>query len=257
MVDGDPNVNKISEIRRSHARAIVRSILTHGLLAYDAQVKIGIKSLTSMDHRPHVNGLFVFPASYPFQRGPVHEMDVNGYMHKASVLKGGDNATIAKHLLQQSLYGDGSPRGLVYALYHVLVERENENYSHWTKPIVDERLQNNVVFALPARQIPLADYVTEGLYADVRIQNPVKPSIVLAPEMLRDDLGDLLEGFDGIVKYIDARETRPFAGRMKDYSHVPDYESALRELANELGEPIFFHGVRLPTEEDVVSGRVG
>lgn len=33
---------------------------------------------------------------------------------------------------------------------------------------------------------------------------------------------------------------------------VPDYESTLRTIVDEIGEPIWVHGVRLPTQEDVL-----
>ena len=91
--------------------------------------------------------------------------------------------------------------------------------------------------------------VTEG--TNLAIRQEVEPDLFLYacfPKAIWDGLSqDIRESLPGIpMKFISGLIKRTL---VYDLS-VPDYESAITEILQEVGRPIWVHAVRLPTEDD-------
>lgn len=261
MVDKSPKKDQLTAIRRDHARKIVRSILTEGLLPAAEQRAKGGSPLLSMDDKSFICGQFVFPPNQQFERLSFKgdssyqsvTVNVNGYTYKQAVPT--EVEDVPGYLLQKALYGSAPfPRELVYSALPVIAERRDESFVDWKEDVVQERMQNNVLVVVPVSRINPNAYVPPGDHEDIRVNQSVHPiGVMLIPEGLRQDLGDLVPS-DNFVGNITRSVLNPF---VKKDLHIPNYEAALRELVATFDEPVFIHAVRLPTIEDVASGRIG
>lgn len=262
--DRDPR--SVSEIRRGSARQTVRNILTQGILPDQEQRAGGGKTLRSNATDPSlVHGLFVYPSSQDFVEDTATGLKiatVNGYQHHEIIPDGQSNQY--EYLLNMSLYGIGRFPADPYALYHVLVEREDMELTDLTRRVIEDRTQNSIVVATPAGNIPSENFVPQAIvrekgiirHSDVRVRGRVPVSIVFIPEALSGDFGDILEGFRGEVVLVPNKQLPALQRRYPQDLLVPDYKTALLAAVEESG-PLFIHGVRLPTNEDIVEGRAG
>lgn len=265
MKNGEPKENQLGEIRKEHARKIVRSVLTEGVMSAEAQVARGNKPLRSMDNFPFLCGHFAFPPGYVFEKLPLTASpseqtvtaNINGYIYTEAVPA---EESIDSYLLEKALYGEerGS-KSLSYAILPILVERNNENYQYWTKAVTEERMQNSIVVVVPVSQIHQADHILPKYPSDIRLNPTVTltPTAVLIPEGLRSDLEDVVAKDGRNIQFI-GNITRPILRPVVDQNlTIPDYMGGLQALLAPINEPVFIHGIRLPTVEDVASGRIG
>lgn len=268
MKDRTPREGELDELRKAHARRIVGSVFTEGVLLPADQVTRGRRPLRSMDNFPYICGAFVFPPGQVFEKNDQPDSDfqhlkteINGYPYYGSMPS--NVKKINEYLLQEVLYGSSGIRQLAYKLLPVLVERDNEDYTEWTANLAQRRMMNSILVVIPSSQINAEDIVRydEELEKpdDIRLGKSLSPEAIKAiivPEGLQGDLEGLL-GDERIVKFVGNRRREVLAPVIRGELVVPDYEKGLLEVMEEIGEPVFIHGVRLPTEEDVLAGRIG
>lgn len=267
VIDSDPQVSHVEEVRKQRARNIVRSVLTKGLLSTNSQQREGIDSVKSyISQEDHISGRLIIPLTASFADAhvaSVHKtesretltVEVNGFKHE-EWLSQGSHREVGERLLQNVLYGDNDFASPLYAVLPVLAERKEGTTLHVANERLEDRVLNSVLVVVPSNQIKLEDYANNGA-PDVQLVHSVKAGTILIPEGLKEDLGESVKEFGGQIRFVDNVKKTIFNHPTGNEITVPDYEGALRSLLEETNEPLYVHGVRLPTIEDVTSGRIG
>lgn len=256
MVDRDPRLRAVDEVRRQRTREIVTDILTHGLLPASLQREQGTKPLISItDNVSHICGALVVPSEQDveIERGKglyTATLKLNDITYK-KFISADTQVTATERLLTSALYTDNASN--LSTVFPVLAERRGEKENP-TRKVFEERVNNSVLVVIPLSKIKPEDYSTKEAYSEILL-NPVMPHTILMPEAFQEDLACVTDkSTDKVhIKMVGSlrKQIRGFNGSIT----FPDYEGALREILKEIREPLFIHGVRLPTREDIEKGR--
>lgn len=258
----------VDAIRKQKSLQIINSLLTDGLVPQFQQKRQGDElfvSGTGSIHEGAVYGNIVVPQSVLDSHISIFDrrdprtkiISIPGFLDHYEYQRD-ENESLAEVLVQSALYGaEGGPDFGPYSVLPVIAEREHE-YVGKAKELpveqVEDRFAQSVLIVAPLVAMSQEEFEPSNL-KDVRFRGIIMPdkfSIVLPKDTKQE-----LEG--GIKGTNDAIRTVGYIKKENPYGRsyvVPDYESATREMLEETGEPLFLHGVRLPTNEDVEMGRV-
>lgn len=223
-------------------RQIIESVLKNGLKSTQ-QLK-----REALAHLPSMNGL-----------GGVRE--VEGCVIKPPTQH--PNQESFNQALQNVLYpGD-------HSIFPVLIERgfdpSNLDYfygnrygRHLTRMLAsekkdaEERMRSSFLVIYKFKPDELEDleeteFLGEG---DQDFLSPDDFAYLVFPREVYEEAKGLLNGRVP-VKIVDKFVKRKVLGLKVNTFSVPDYETTLTEIAQELGGPIWIHAVRLPTETDM------
>lgn len=139
------------------------------------------------------------------------------------------------------------------SVFPVLLERPNEDKNEsYNQPgdVINDRTNNSFLIICIAEKLNL-----EGIGGrEAFIRGNILPNQFLAILSPKSVLKEVLAGFSGSqIPVIEVGEKQVLFPDRREQSQitVPDYESEVKKWLEVSGVPLFLHGVRLPTKEDV------
>lgn len=260
---------EVEEKRKQKSLRVIGSIQERGLLSVKDQVTDGQKPFMSKDvilanPRPVVYGRLVIPFDdrFPFKLQQedrrivfddsltgVIELDEHIRIEEKIPLK--YNGNVPEYLLRDALYADGRTHGY-FAVLPVIAERQREQLPE-NLPVsqLEDRFAHSALVVTPVHRLERTQIVDEGQsQGGMEVLSPVVPHTlekILLPELLGKELQLGLQKTGIPVELVKSTKKKVVGKEML----VPDYESALRQMLEVTGEPLFLHGVRLPTNEDI------
>jgi len=159
-------------------------------------------------------------------------------------------------LIYRGLYGNNS-------VFTILAEREW--HSEWSEhsltrdeptEILEDRFRNSLLVVVRTDSVDNWVLPDTNVIAKKRIESAKFLEVVI-PKDLSDDIARLFEekgvkvtrvGYKDVVIFKDNSANPP-----ERVLEVPDYEGRVLELVQRSDVPLYLHGVRLPTKEDILS----
>lgn len=255
-------VNGPKDIKR---REIFTSIAEHGLLPSRKTIE-NMKPLTSEDHLSSertsvVSGTLIFSdkQNIETEKSKTYTNNVDGnpiYQDKLRLSYLGDNITIYlpigqdninKGILDISLYNDDS------SVFPVVCEREYERKyetAEQSPRVLEERVQNSMLVVAEMDKIDSYTHKSNEIYLENLSPDKM---VVLVPQYFFKEANSIFEPKGITVVSIPLVEEEIYKERKQNRVKVklPDYETTLREIMKNSNSPLFIHGVRLPTTEDI------
>ncbi len=256
-LSSDPN-----SLRKQESIRIVNSILTKGLLSTEAQKSSGdspFRSALNLDSSDlgWVFGCWVMPPSQEVReegRGTTNATyyaEVAGTSRRFNV-QIGDGEKLARGVVEDALYGDFSK----YSVLPVIAERAFEHIEETRRFIPKEELENRFAHSLLV-VIPLSDLEDEIdvshdelKFGQVGLKSSVLPSKFSAILMGEQVGAEFAQGSHAAGIPVKAVGSVSREMRERQFM-VPDYESEIMKMLKEMDAPLFIHGVRLPTRQDM------
>lgn len=250
-------VDYLSE-QQKQRDVVLQSIATHGLISEKSAYELnGSSRLASGDQVDDRNkSANVYGALVISSRDPHLEAHDTEIIYHTKNLKGnplaveistrrGSDQDVDKLVLNSALY-EGP-----FSVFPVVGERQRDGL----EPIIDRdpqefqnRLQNSILCISTTELVgPHMIHASEVMtYQDIPSD---KFLFVLAPEHLYEEVN---------TKFEKTGKTRVVSVKNVDHQFfgdktipVPDYESFIKNLRDVSSEPLFIHGVRLPTISDI------
>jgi hypothetical protein len=256
-----------SELRKGTFQSLVQ----RGLLSESEAEKTGINFSGSGDKRQATKSEYLYGVLVPFvhhkgvqieksqtnTRVSVESSDFKGRSRESDfdVKSVGSDAEINKRILERALY-----EGNVSAL-PVIAERANDKVptaQYLDRSVIEDRLANSLVVVVPEGLLP--SHVINPDSLEVLCKGKIEPetmAFVLVPTKFFHEAVGYFEKEQSGVRVISVPdiETVLFEGTQNSKTcRMPNYAGFLNELAEVSLEPLFVHGVRLPTLEDVKAG---
>lgn len=272
----DQNSNLVESQERLRDQ-IIESVAKDGLLTSSAQIKEGGKPLHSSDLMDSVRpltlgGVLVFrmgqkgvevvnrneSLSKPTYAFPYEVKIKLGNIEGIRPLELGYEQEVKKDVVEDYFINLGLYQGMSSVL-PVVAERANELGSETAEQmpeILEERFANSFLVVTPLDKIENV----EDISGEVSVRGNIKPdqfSAILIPESLYDKVAPRFAERGIRTIRVAAKKVKLFQGHFYKEGGkaltVPDYEREVRELLRDSEIPLFLHGVRLPTREDVNS----
>lgn len=217
---------------------IIEGILQNGLLPASEQ---GGLNSEDREHKPWVYGTKI--------------------MHPSGV-----HPAIFINLIPGALYWGGN------SILPVIAERQGETFPYRIDPATQELIEKRIAssFLVVCRSADLEPFQKDesGEFVKDRVSSK-DFSVLVFPLTFANELEGLFSTSTlGIgkprIKIVEGVVTKkliftppPTSPTFSLDGRVPDYESSLMDVLKELGGPIWVHGVRLPTKEDLAKSSKG
>jgi hypothetical protein len=242
--------------QESWRQEIINSIFTDGLMTRREFIKkrgyvFGSLDTDSEHGTSVINGCFLFSEDH----GVIHPGDANDRTidlrwdwHVENY--GKDVLNIVANpdrLLYHALYTSACSMFPTLNERMHMVRRSDQDRKH----VVEERLHQTMVIVVPATKLEIRRF-----YPNAEVRNTIPSSYfsyVLIPESLTSPQRDIENlGFQVItVPNLSLSFTEKTGCFEANEEYVlPNYEETLLQLLSSSDQPLFIHGVRLPTEED-------
>jgi len=267
-IPGGEKLRDINAIRRQQSLLIINGIVTYGLQSAESQVGQGKHPFMSGDLLPDtesllessVDGRIVIPFDYPqegmsFARYSGKDLTVTipiGESLQIYELVPLWHAThLPDYLLDDALYANHSKREEM-AIFPVLAERQSEAETSFTEQ--QDRMQHSILIATPVAQFSGAtNGQMNGVCGINRAIVPLELGTILMPEKIQKEIGrGIIKTATPISLVGNISRTVAAGGEFS----LPDYETSIKALLEATREPLFLHGVRLPTNRDVARGLI-
>lgn len=223
--------NKLSPLEQEQL-AIIKNILTRGLISASELSKSGTLRLTSKTSRSEfVDGILI-------RRIPKF-LGLTDWEETGAIVK-------------RRLYKD------LWSVFGVIAERYDhliDDASELPDEVLEDRFLNSMMIIMRAQDLELCQ---RGGGKDLKgVEGSISPDKffrVLLPRKLEGTFRDQIINMTNVpVIGVPVKEEIVFGGhglRCRKRLKVPDYEGELLRLLKKYHEPLFIHGVRLPTKDD-------
>lgn len=256
--------SRIDALRKQKSKQIVDGILKHGILSGRDLVRLRKKAFMSSDEwqNTEIYGRLVVPLGPKYVKDHLNEEVIistsitDENLQIKEDLPSMHTSEIGEYLLKDAVYGLNGRRTddlhpEQFAILPVLIEREGE----CIVPSIElrgDRVKHSILIATPVKEID--EQVVLQTEGNVSVPGPIPICSYSRIFLPQEIVGELQADIQSAGVQVNAVEdTKGIIWRKNMI--VPDYEGAIRKLLKKQ-DPLFLHGVRLPTNEDVEMGRV-
>lgn len=252
---------QIEEAQKSIRTEIITSVAANGILSEKKLHESDVSPLASADAKtPESFSRYIYGAliisqnhegviveekkfgnhevSYPFK-------NIKGKNKIAKVEVRGEDLESA--LMYEALFGHNK------SVMPVLAERLRDNQGptseYLTDDVIQDRLENSMLVVTPIQKTAPMHIGELEVHCVDQIEAG-KITAALVPEKLYREAKELFQEFspDILVISVPSDTKRMFKNRR--VIEAPDYEGVISKLRDNSKQPLFVHGVRLPTMED-------